>query len=203
MLSNPLVWCRRHSRSLARVLLPILLVGSAGAAGSCPVMAAAAADAQSVAHAAHATQAAQAAHAGRHHAHAGHVAHAGHDNAPSAHDDSHDHRDPRSTHDQGGDYGDDLANGQIHDHGACPHCLAESGSGGSDGHAFCAAFDEAANTKHAGKPVSLDLKLALPAELHVFADIREPLVEKRRTALYHRIFPPAVPLNLRHCVFVI
>ncbi|HUF71661.1 MAG TPA: hypothetical protein VMR74_02060 [Gammaproteobacteria bacterium] len=114
------------------------------------------------------------------------VAHAGHGDAPSAGDHSSDHG-----HDPG------------HDHGACPHCPTESGSGASGGHALCAAFDEAANSKHASKPGPPDLKLAPPAELQIVAAMREPLVESRRLALYHRLFPPSIPLNLRHCVFVI
>jgi len=167
MHSNPLAYCRRRSRALARALLPILLLGSLGAAGSCPAMEAAAADEAATDRAAH----------------------AGHGDAPSAGDHSSDHG-----HDQGHDQG--------HEHRACPHCPAESG-GTSGGHALCAAFDEAANSKHASKPGPLDLKLAMPAELHIVEAIREPLVGRSRPALYHRVFPPSIPLNLRHCVFVI
>lgn len=171
MHSNPLAYCRRRSRALARALLPILLLGSLGAAGSCPAMETAAADEAATDRAAH----------------------AGHGIAPSASDHSNAHG-----HDQGHEHGTD----QGHEHGACPHCPAASG-GTSGGHTLCAAFDEAANSKYASKPGPLDLKLAPPAELHIVEAVREPLVGCSRPALYHRVFPPPIPLNLRHCVFVI
>lgn len=93
--------------------------------------------------------------------------------------------------------------GIEHDHGVCPHCPSAAGGAPSGAHVRCAAADDVSDSKRAFKPQPPDLKTALPVETRIAAAVPQARVETWRPALYHHVFPPSVPLNLRHCVFVI
>lgn len=91
----------------------------------------------------------------------------------------------------------------AHAHGACPHCPGTDGAA-SDTHALCAAVDDVSDFKRKPAAPGLDLvKAALPAAIGAGALPAAAASRARRPELYHRAFPPAVPLNVRHCVFIV
>ncbi len=90
-----------------------------------------------------------------------------------------------------------------HSHGACPHCPGTSGAA-SDAHALCATLDDVSDAKRKPFVPVLDAgKAALPLVTVVDPVSGPPSTAALRTDLYRRVFPPAVPLNLRHCVFIV
>ena len=84
----------------------------------------------------------------------------------------------------------------------CPHCPLETGAANA-GHAVCAVGDGQTGAAISQTSVGPDLPAAalLPHWMLPAADAIPPLIGARvrqRTTL-----PPAVPLNIRHCVYLI
>lgn len=88
-------------------------------------------------------------------------------------------------------------------HGACPHCPGTSGPM-QDAHAMCGAVHDVSDAKR--KPFSFGTdayKVALPGRAVV--DAATPMRARtiRRPVVNVRIPHSKVPLNLRHCVFIL
>lgn len=167
-------------RAVLGPVLPLLVVSWVGAAGPCVGMAAMPDEAQ-----AHASPpAADRAHGG-HAATAMPAEAAGHADAAVRADTA------------------DPVQSPPRSHGTCPHCPGTRGPT-QDAHAKCGAVDDVSDAKR--KPFSLGAdahKAALPGR--AFADAVMP---RRAGAIQRpvsnvRIPHSTVPLNLRHCVFIL
>lgn len=115
--------------------------------------------------------------------------------APAAHD--HDHANHAAHHAP-------AHESASHEHGSCPHCpnaVADAGIPAS--HVSCAALDDLADAGAAAKAVKSELPHALTAaRIDVAASAPSHAFVRRPTPLAEP-HSSTVPLNVRHCVFLI
>lgn len=120
----------------------------------------------------------------------------GQESVPAAHDES-----PGGLHRHAGDSQDE----ELHDHGACPHCPAESAPHGGDGaHVSCETAESPADAGRSTAPPGADPKdyspparRPDPGAVLRLAGAPGPRPAPRPLAA------PAVPLTIRYCVYLL
>lgn len=187
-MSSVLERLRTRKRVVASGLLPLLAAVWATSAGACAAMTAAGAEGS-----ADATAVAAEEGAGRHEhsasAHGAHVAHA-HEAAVTQ------GAEAAGAHDDG------ASGGEPHEHGACPHCVADSSGAPAEAeHLACALVDESSD---ANRAVASQWDAKAPA-VAVLVGRLFPLEPAPDSVVdrYGGLFPSSVSLHLRNCVFLI